>query len=183
MASIPYDTVHIRHGAKLDESVQLKRSLLSTAVRPNLFSSSDDASVRIDSEQFPALISRDLDFEEWCEEIDAEAIFHIVIGGGGAYKPSVEYLQKMIEVLRDKFRILVWENVFSFRQFPKLSDELAANCAALGLEHVRFGDFEANSLLGSQILDGIRKGFPLESYGPGARLRLKKEIRENFCHD
>lgn len=136
-----------------------------------------------ESEQFPALISRDLDFEEWCEEVEAEAIFHIVIGGGGAYRPSVEYLQKMIEVLGGKFRILVWENVFSFRQFQKLSDELVANCATLGLEHLRFGDFEANSLLGSQILDGIRKGFPLDSYGPGARLRLKKEIRENFCHD
>ena len=89
----------------------------------------------------------------------------------------------MIGVLEGKFRILVWENVFSFRQFSRLSDELANNCAALGLEHIKFGDFEANSLLGSQILDGIRNGFALESYGPGARLRLRKEIRENFCHD
>ncbi|MCE7066676.1 hypothetical protein [Dyadobacter sp. CY326] len=135
-----------------------------------------------ESEQFPALVSRDLDFKEWCDEVDADAVFHIIIGGGGAYRASVEYLQKMIEVLEGKFRILVWENVFSFRQFSRLSEELANNCAALGLEHIRFGDFEANSLLGSQILDGIRNGFPLENYGPGARLRLKKEIRESFCH-
>ena len=44
----------------------------------------------------------------------------------------------------------------------------------------QFADFDPSSNLGSQILDGVRKGYSLSDYQTGARLRLKKELTENF---
>jgi len=49
------------------------------------------------------------------------------------------------------------------------------------LRYRRFGDFEPSTLLAGQVLDGIRKGFALSDYTPGARIRLKKELNENFA--
>lgn len=133
-----------------------------------------------ESEQLPALITRDIDLKEWCDELGITAIFHIIIGGGGAYLASIAFLEKMRAALGPRFEIVVWQNLFGFNQFPNLSKELEENCTALGLVLKRFGDFEPASLLGGQILDGIRHGYALKDYPPGARLRLRKELRENF---
>ena len=135
-----------------------------------------------ESEQFPAFLSKDIDFKEWCEELEAEVTFHIIIAGGGAYLACVEYLDKIRRALNGQFRIIAWENLNTFKQFPNLSTELRRNCIGLGIEHREFGDFDANSLLGSQILDGIRQGHGLDQYPPGARIRLRKELRDNFSH-
>ena len=136
-----------------------------------------------ESEQLPALITRDIDLKEWCDELGIEAVFHIIIGGGGAYLASIQFLEKMRAALNSKFQMVIWQNLFGFAQFPALSRELEENCSALGLDLRRFGDFEPASLLGGQILDGIRNGYALQDYPPGARLRLKKELRENFSDE
>jgi hypothetical protein len=131
-----------------------------------------------ESEQLPALITRDIDLKDWCDELGIQAI-----GGGGAYLASIQFLEKMRAALGSKFEIVIWQNLFGFNQFPGLSRELEDNCSALGLYLRRFGDFEPASLLGGQILDGIRNGYALKDYPPGARLRLKKELRENFSDE
>jgi len=136
-----------------------------------------------ESEQFPALVARDLDFKEWCDEVGFKAVFHIIMAAGGAYRACGEYLDKMVQVLAGQFEVTAWENISTFKQYPKLSQELAARCHAMGIEHRRFGDFDANSLLGIQILDGIRSGFNLDKYYPGARITLKRELRENFGYE
>ncbi len=136
-----------------------------------------------ESEQIPALIQRDIPFREFCDELGFDILFNIVIGGGGAYKASVDYLQKIVSVLKGEFKIIVWENITSFNQFPVLSTELGANCKSMGLQYKRFGDFEPSTLLGGQILDGIRRGYSLSDYSPGARIRMKKELKENFGHE
>lgn len=133
-----------------------------------------------ESDQFPALLSRDLDFKEWCDELEFDATFHIIMAAGTDYQPCVEYLQKIIAAVKGELRIIVWENLNSFQQFPALSAELARNCKLLQLELRKFGDFDGSSLLGKQILDGMRSGFGLGDYPPGARIRLKKELNENF---
>ncbi|WP_439584298.1 hypothetical protein [Dyadobacter bucti] len=133
-----------------------------------------------ESEQIPALIHRDIPFKEFCDELCFEVAFNIVVGGGGAYKASVDYLQKIISILNDEFKVIVWENITSFNQFPSLSTELADNCKRMGLTYKRFGDFEPSTLLGGQVLDGIRKGYSLNSYSAGAKIRIKKELKENF---
>ena len=136
-----------------------------------------------ESEQIPALIQRDIPFREFCDELGIEVVFNVVIGGGGAYKASVDYLQKIVSVLNNEFKIIVWENITSFNQFPALSAELADNCKRLGVRYKRFGDFEPSTLLGGLVLDGIRRGYSLNEYSPGARIRLKKELKENFGHE
>lgn len=136
-----------------------------------------------ESEQFPALIARDLDFKTWCDELGYEAVFHIIMAAGGAYLSCGEYLEKMVTVLNGQFEVISWENLNTFKQYPSLSAELAARCHTMGIQHRQFGDFDANSLLGIQILDGIRNGYGLDQYGPGARIRLRKELRENFNYE
>jgi hypothetical protein len=136
-----------------------------------------------ESEQFPALIARDLDFKTWCDELGFQAVFHIIMAAGGAYRSCGEYLEKMVAVLNGQFEVIAWENLNTFKQYPSLSAELAARCHYMDIQHRQFGDFDANSLLGIQILDGIRNGYNLAQYGPGARIRLKKELRENFNYE
>jgi hypothetical protein len=136
-----------------------------------------------ESEQFPALIERDLPFKEFLDELDFQAHFHIVVGGGGAYTPSVEYLQKMLKALNHQFEITIWQSITTFNNFPILSKELQNNCDKLKIRLCQFGDFDPSSNLGSQILDGIRKGFGINNYQTGARIKLKKELNDNFKNE
>lgn len=129
-----------------------------------------------ESEQFPALLEHDLPFKEFCDELGFNAIFHVVIGGGGAYKSSVNYLKKIIEVIKNQFPIIVWENKTSFRNLDQNSHDLKENCARLKLTLKSFGDFEPTTVLGSQILNGISKGYGLNDYSIGAKMRLKNEL-------
>jgi len=136
-----------------------------------------------ESEQFPALVSKDLNFKAWCDRLGNEVTFHIIIAGGGAYRACVEYLQKMIEVTSGRFRIVVWQNLSTFSELPQLFAELSENCARFGLELRQFGDFDAGTLLGIQILDGIRNGYRLDQYPFGAQICLETELENNFSNE
>jgi hypothetical protein len=129
-----------------------------------------------ESEQFPALLERDLPFKDFCDELNFKATFHVVIGGGGAYKSSVNFLKKMMEVAKKEFPIIVWENKTFFRNLAQNSLELKENCERLKLTLKSFGDFEPTTVLGSQILNGISQGYGLNDYSIGAKMRLKKEL-------
>lgn len=133
-----------------------------------------------ESEQFPALLEIDLPFKQFMDELDLRANFHVVVGGGGAYIPSVDYLQKLVIALRGEFEVTVWQSITTFKNFSNLSEELKRNCGLLGLRFRTFGDFDPSSNLGNQILDGVRKGYGTSDYQTGARIRLKKELNDNF---
>lgn len=133
-----------------------------------------------ESEQVPALLERDLPFKEFTDAMNYQAVFHVVIGGGGAYKASVEYLQRLLRALNLQFEVIVWQSITTFNNFPGLATELKANCENLGLRFRTFGDFDPGSNLGSQILDGIRRGYGREEYQTGARIRLNKELNDHF---
>ncbi len=135
-----------------------------------------------ESQQLPALL-RDIPMAEFCDELGFELIFNVVVGGGGAYKASTDYLKEILSVVNGEFKITVWENTISFDQFPKLSKELADNCIKLGLDHKKFGDFNPSSLICGQVMEGARKGYSLADYSPGARIRIKKELKENFSNE
>ena len=137
-----------------------------------------------ESEQLPALIEFDqvqLPLREFADDMDIE--FHIVIGGAGAYNASVEYLLKMVQVVKDDFKITVWESVTGFRKFPELAIELAENCQDMGLIFRRFADFEPESYIGIEILSGISKGLALGDYERGPRRRLERELKINFGYE
>lgn len=133
-----------------------------------------------ESEQLPALIERDLPLQEFMEELGLVANFHLVIGGGGAYLSSVQFMQRLLKSLNGNFNVTVWSSITTFSKFPTLAEELKENCDKMRLPLRQFADFDPSSNLGSQILDGIRKGYSLSDYQTGARLRLKKELSENF---
>ncbi len=133
-----------------------------------------------ESEQIPALIERDIPFAEFMGELGFKAIFNVVIGGGGAYRASVDYLQKLLMALKGEFEVVVWLNITSFSKFPALAEELAKNCTKLGLKLRRFGNFDPSSKLGSLILDGIRKGYALQDYSTGTRLALNNDLIRTF---
>jgi hypothetical protein len=133
-----------------------------------------------ESEQVPALIDRDLPLKEFMEELGFNAHFHLVIGGGGAYKSSVDYMKKILKSLNGDFDVTIWKSITTFNNFQNLAEELSENCKKMNLPLRKFADFDPSSNLGSQILDGVRKGYSLSDYQTGARLRLKKELTENF---
>lgn len=133
-----------------------------------------------ESEQFPALISKDLPFDAFLEMLNMKARYHVVIGGGSAYIPSVNYLQQIVRIVPAVNSITVWASMTSFNQYPKLLEELTQNCQKLGLELKCFGDFAPQSHLGGVMLDLIRLDTPLDKYSPGALLRIQKELSENI---
>jgi cellulose biosynthesis protein BcsQ len=57
-----------------------------------------------ESEQLPSLMEYDIPFKTFAELLDYEVTFHVVIGGGGAYNASVEYLLKCLTWLRPTLR-------------------------------------------------------------------------------
>lgn len=136
-----------------------------------------------ESEQMPALLDRDIPFKEFLDELGFEAHFHVVVGGGGAYKPCIEYLQKLLKSLHGQFDITVWKNITSFNNFQALGNELKQICHDLAIRFRQFGDFDPSSHLGNQILDGIRLGNGFNDYQTGARLRIKKELNTNFKNE
>lgn len=133
-----------------------------------------------ESEQIPALLERDLPFKEFLDALGFQAHFNIVIGGGGAYRPSIEFLQKLLKAIKGTSDITVWQNITSFSNFPEIAEELKNNCEKMNIRYRKFGDFEPSSHLGSLILDGIRKGYGIDDYSIGAKLKLEKELNENF---
>lgn len=135
-----------------------------------------------ESEQLPALIEYDIPLKDFAEGLGFEITFHIVIGGGGAYNPSIDYLLRMFDLVKTDFEIVVWQSMATFRKFPHLTQELRENCKDSGLVFRRFGDFEPESFLGAEILTGIRKGLALDTYTIGPRLRLQRELQINFAN-
>jgi CobQ/CobB/MinD/ParA nucleotide binding domain len=136
-----------------------------------------------ESEQFPALISKDLPFKKFMEKLGFQAHFHIVIAGGGAYFASIEYLRKIGLAINGNFEITVWKNITSFDNMENLAEELEKNCKSKNQVLAQFGDFEPHSSLGAEILENISLGLPLEEYGIGAGLKMYQELKENFNYD
>ncbi len=133
-----------------------------------------------ESEQFPALISKDLPFSDFLSAIGFAAQFHVVVAGAGSYMASVSYLSKMVSVINNQFPIVVWKNIHSFRSTDALAKELEYNCAQNDLYLAAFGDFEPSSNLGANILDHISQGSAIEAFPIGAGLKMKQELQNNF---
>ncbi len=130
-----------------------------------------------ESEQLPALFQFDIPLKELADLLDFDIHFRIVIGGGGAYKSSMEYAIKLLKALKNEFKVELWESKTTFNNFIQLEDELKSNAEKLGLPLIQFGNFAPSTDIGSTILDGIRRGLTLDEYPIGAKLRLMAEIK------
>ncbi len=136
-----------------------------------------------ESEQFPALIKKDIPFKMFMDKLGYDAHFHIVIAGGGAYFASVEYLRKIGLATNNEFEITVWKNITSFENSENLAAELEKNCLSKNQDMAQFGDFEPNSSLGSEILENISLGKSISDFGIGASMKMYQELKENFNYD
>lgn len=77
-----------------------------------------------ESEQLLSLIEYDIPMKAFMDALDYQVSFHIVIGGGGAYNASIEYLLRMVDLVKTDFEIIVWQSIATFRKFPHLTQEL-----------------------------------------------------------
>lgn len=136
-----------------------------------------------ESEQFPALISKDIPFKKFLDKLNLEAHFHIVIAGGGAYYASIEYLRKIGLAINGNFQITIWKNITSFDNMETLAIELEKNCMSKNQKLAQFGDFEPHSSLGAEILENICLGLPMDKFGIGASLKMYQELKDNFNYD
>lgn len=135
-----------------------------------------------ESEQLPALFQHDVPLQELAEELGFDFQFNVVIGGGGAYAASMDYLGKLITALGNEFKIELWQSKTSFNSFPELGEELKSIAGKLDLNLITFGNFSPNSDIGSTILNGIRLGYTLQQYSVGSRIRLSSEIKNIRKH-
>ncbi len=136
-----------------------------------------------ESEQLPALIERDLPFKRYCDALDFQVHFHIIVAGGGAYLASIEYMQDILRVLKNEFQTTVWQNLMTFTNFENLGEELADNCENMNLDLRHYGDFEPNSNIGGQIIDNVRLGYGLDNYQLGPKFRMYAELEQNFSYE
>ncbi len=114
-----------------------------------------------ESEQVPALLTLDLDqdeFKEFEQYLGVEFIFHVVVAGGTAYTSCVEYLMKIYKAVGNVFPIMVWINANTFQNFPQQRDECLSVAKKCRMTAEFFGDIEPNTDLASKIISNIERG-------------------------
>lgn len=136
-----------------------------------------------ESEQFPALLRRDVPVEllqRVEKQTGGQFIFHVVIGGNTAYKPCVEYLVELATLLGSAFTIQVHPNQYSFvgpaRQEQQTN--LINFCQANEFEHRPFGNVDADSQVGKQIVHYAQLGKGLADYDFLEQILIERELEQ-----
>jgi cellulose biosynthesis protein BcsQ len=135
-----------------------------------------------ESDQFPALFSKDYSIEEFKQvenELNARFIFNIVIAGGSAYEPCTNYLEKITAIVKEAFEVNIYINQSSFVGTPELIEELKVfggdkenNINAIKL----FGDFDITTAPHKSILQKIGEGKGIEAYQFVEKIKIQKEL-------
>jgi hypothetical protein len=135
-----------------------------------------------ESDQLPALLSKDFTIEEFKtiqDELNAKFIFNIVIAGGGAYEACTKYLQKIVDIINGYFELNIYINQSSFENHPHLVEEIKA-FAKLKSNKVTtikyFGDFDVTTSPHKNILNIIEKGKGLDAYVFVEKIKILKEL-------
>ena len=168
-----------RNVLQRDKIISFWESLMST---PNVECFMDFGSA--ESEGLLHLIEDDVPFVEFANAVNQEFVFNVVVAGGAAYKACVNYLIKLHTILKNKFRIVVYANLTSFSQFPELHKELHNNIKKMNnTEIVDWGDIQPSTFIGTQILDNIRRGGDISNLSIGPKLKLIRELKNNFNYE
>ncbi len=136
-----------------------------------------------ESEQLPGLFTIDYSIEEFKEmehELEAKFIFNVIMAGGPAYEPCFAYLRQLTEVINGRFEINAFINLYTFRNYEKLVDDLETFIKATdGLikNTIRFGDFYPDRLAGTTLFNNVRDGKGGEACkGLSLKHILKREL-------
>ncbi|GLU56497.1 hypothetical protein Dfri01_59580 [Dyadobacter frigoris] len=114
-----------------------------------------------ESEQLPALFSRDVNQQElkgFAEFLNSEFIFHVIIAGGTAYGACMQYLTDIVRVVGEEFKIVVWMNENTLLNYPKQVEQILEAANALGLDVERFGDVLSGSVFDTKLSTIIQQG-------------------------
>ncbi|HAO06902.1 MAG TPA: hypothetical protein DCQ50_07915 [Chryseobacterium sp.] len=136
-----------------------------------------------ESEQLPGLFTIDYSIEEFKEmeqELEAKFIFNVIMAGGPAYEPCFAYLKQLTEIINGRFDINVFINLYTFRNYQKLVDDLESFIKATnGLikNTIPFGDFYPDRMAGTTLFNNVRDGKGSEACkGLSLKLILKREL-------
>ena len=160
-----------------------KISLTNFIQSLNMLSFQNEAFIDFGSLESRQILELDLnnpDFAPDCDALGLNLHFHIIVAGGGNYKPCEQYLTRVYDAVDPWFELTAWKNQGTFSPFPQLSDQLDQTCEKLGIPLRNFANFDPDSYLGGRILNGIIDGLGLESYQTGPMLQLKRELKVNF---
>lgn len=134
-----------------------------------------------ESEQFPSMVQRNIPvtmLKKVEHKIQGSLVFHIVIGGNTAFKPSLEYLTLLLEVLEGQFKIVVHPNKFSFIGPARAEQQayLEKFCQQNQLPVVAFGGIDPESAAGKQIVHYAQQGKGLDAFDYLERLLIEEQI-------
>ncbi len=138
-----------------------------------------------ESEQLPTLLTLDFspeEFKDFEEETGASFIFNVLVCGGTSFSSTSDYLKKLANILDGKFPIVVYANMFTFKEYTSQLDQLinwSKKAKAID-KVVEFGDIEVDRSSGQKIIDLIKDGQGKEGYKNEwmARTKIKRRLAE-----
>ena len=173
----------IAHVNLMDKNQKFQRDKLLRSLE--YFSKVEAEIVYIDfgaseSGQFPALVSLDYTsdlFQDFAKNFDLEIIVNIVVAGGTSFIPCTDYLKNVVAALGNKFTIKVWANDWTFKNdSPETLTELSTYCHKGKIAVNRFGNFDTDSSVGSEIINKIKVGSGFNDYDFIHKMTLRKEL-------
>jgi hypothetical protein len=173
----------IAHVNLMDKNQKFQRDKLLRSLE--YFSKMDSEIIYIDfgaseSGQFPALVSLDYSselFQDFAQNFELDIIVNVVVAGGTSFIPCTDYLKNVVLALNKKIPVKVWVNDWTFKNdTPESLAELSKYCQKEGLGLYRFGNFDTDSSVGSEILNKIKFGCGFNDYDFIHKMTLRKEL-------
>lgn len=173
----------IAHVNLMDKNQKFQRDKLLRSLE--FFSKVEAEIIYIDfgaseSGQFPALVSLDYSselFQDFAKNFDIEIVVNVLVAGGTSFIPCTDYLKNVVVALEHRIPIKVWVNDWTFKNdTPETMVELFSYCQQENMAISRFGNFDTDSSVGSEIMNKIKVGCGFNDYDFIHKMTLRKEL-------
>lgn len=173
----------IAHVNLMDKNQKFQRDKLLRSLE--FFSKVESEIIYIDfgaseSGQFPALVSLDYSselFQDFAKNFDIQIVVNVVVAGGTSFIPCTDYLKNVVAALEHRIQIKVWVNDWTFKNdTPETLVELFNYCQQENMVIHRFGNFDTDSSVGSEIMNKIKVGCGFDDYDFIHKMSLRKEL-------
>ena len=173
----------IAHVNLMDKNQKFQRDKLLRSLE--FFSKVEAEIIYIDfgaseSGQFPALVSLDYSselFQDFAKNFNIEIVVNVVVAGGTSFIPCTDYLKNVVAALEHRIEIKVWINDWTFKNdTPETLVALSKYCQKENIAIHRFGNFDTDSSVGSEIMNKIKVGSGFNDYDFIHKMSLRKEL-------
>lgn len=136
-----------------------------------------------ESEQFPAMLRQDFPaslLKQVETYTEAEFVFHCIIAGNTAFKACMEYLVELANQLHPFFTVNVHLNEHTLVG-PSAKEQkktLVDFCHSAQLPIAEFGNIDAESDVGKQIVHNVQTGKGLAEYGFIEQLQIHQVLEK-----